>query len=254
MHVNSSVVCWHWPLTSFGPLCRYVRTDSCFWHISWELCGTSLTSCLTTFTWTHKSPTSCFSLNQQISPWLPLTQHFSIPLPTTFKTLARPACSLCFPERGKTGHLKRFLTSPPCMTTSVCCTGSLLFPHTPLERKDWTLMIRFHTQRTEVFVPQVFAAAGNLHSFPVNNTVPSKVTIECEAAFSFMSPQCHHKPLPGIFNGRHSYLVCGRMIDAAVTCCPQISRSKEMWIWGKADSKNLRKVKIVLQPGSITGA
>lgn len=61
------------------------------------------------------------------------------------------------------------------------------------------LMILFQMQRMDFFVPQLFAAAGNLHSFPVNSAVPSEVLIQYDAAFSFLSPRCHHKPLLRIY-------------------------------------------------------
>lgn len=45
------------------------------------------------------------------------------------------------------------------------------------------LMILFQMQRKDFFVPQLFAAAGNLHSFPLNSTVPSEVLTQYDAAF-----------------------------------------------------------------------
>lgn len=47
------------------------------------------------------------------------------------------------------------------------------------------LMILFQMQRMDFFVPQLFAAAGNLHSIPVNSAVPSEALIQYDAAFSF---------------------------------------------------------------------
>lgn len=52
-----------------------------------------------------------------------------------------------------------------------------------------------------LFVPQLFAAAGHLHSFPLNITVPSEV----DAPFSFLSLQCNHKPLPRFLNEISSF-------------------------------------------------
>lgn len=40
------------------------------------------------------------------------------------------------------------------------------------------LMILFQMQRMDFFVPQLFPAVGNLHSFPLNSAVPSELLIQ----------------------------------------------------------------------------
>lgn len=104
-------------------------------------------------------------------------------------------------NRGEGRDTVWFLTSPPCMSACVCSTETCgVFSHTPLERKEWMLMILFQMRRMGCFVPQLFAAAENLHSFPLSSwTVPSEALIQYDAAFSFLWPRCHHKPLRGAF-------------------------------------------------------
>lgn len=53
------------------------------------------------------------------------------------------------------------------------------------------LAMQLRTQRMDLLVPQLIAAAGHLHSFPLNVTVP----LRFDAAFRFSPPQSHRQPL-----------------------------------------------------------
>lgn len=48
-------------------------------------------------------------------------------------------------------------------------------------------IIWFQMRRMDVFVSQLFAAAGNLHSFPLNSIVPSEALKQYDVAFSFVT-------------------------------------------------------------------
>lgn len=55
-------------------------------------------------------------------------------------------------NRGEGRDTVWFLTSPPCMSACVCSTETCrVFSHTPLERKEWMLMILFQIAENGLF-------------------------------------------------------------------------------------------------------
>lgn len=151
--------------------CRYVRSDSWFWNISRKLCSTRLIASLDAC----PHPSGLTRATLQLTP-VALTafpHHFPSCL----------ACCISQNERLLQGHGSYILLV--CLEVSACFSE--------FERKERMLMILF--QRMNYFVPQLFAAAGNLHSFPLNSTAP-KVSYCVTLHLVVFSPQYHHKPHP----------------------------------------------------------
>lgn len=146
------------------------------------------TSCFPTATWTNKSSTNCFHLLQQTPLW-----HFSISpshLPITLLHLARANLhEFYFPEQSwRQGHRVVSHLNPlhVCVHVFVCVPLRFECFHTRHLRpfkKEWMLMILFQLQRKDLCVPQLFAAAGNLHSFILNS-----LTVLTRPLFSMMLP------------------------------------------------------------------
>lgn len=105
-------------------LSRYVRTDSCFWNLPWELRHTSLTphpprhSCLPTATWTHKSPPNRLHSLQQTLLWHSNVSPFH--LPTALLHLAQSHLHVFPGQRWRQGHQVVSLHLPACVCTRVC--------------------------------------------------------------------------------------------------------------------------------------
>lgn len=181
------------------------------------------TSCFPTATWTNKSSTNCFHSLQQTPLW-----HFSISpshLPTTLLHLARANLhEFCFPEQSwRQGHRVVSHLNPlhVCACVCVCSTEIWVFSHTPFKRKEWMLMILFQFQRKDLCVPQLFAAAGNLHSFILNS-----LTVLTRPLFSMMLPSAFVTTVPSQttteFLPRVAIFLVFWCIDISFTYLPQI--------------------------------
>lgn len=149
-------------------LCRYVRTDSCFWDFSWELRGTGLTSSLPAC---PHPPGLTRATSLKVTPTDPaLTpQHFFLPFThhAPKSGIVRPACSLCFPEqRWGQGHwvVSHFASLHECMCMWVCVPLRLRMFHTHHLRgknecwwycfrcKEWTFLFHNYLQLQEICI------------------------------------------------------------------------------------------------------
>lgn len=190
-------------------LCRYVRTDSCFWDFPWELRGTSLTpppkkipTCpqppglrrAHPIAYTH-SNRPCFDTPMFLHPIYPPHSYI----------WSSHTC-MCSQGRGEGRDIKRFLTSTTlhvCVHVFVCSTETWTFSHTHHSRgknECWWYCFRCKERTflcTTICSCRKFAFP---HTEQLNGSY--KAFIQYDAAFSFCPSHCHHKKqtLQGIFD------------------------------------------------------